>query len=547
MDGQNREFLTCKCGAPIDINTVTQDPTKPIQCLFCGLVFTLRERQDDAQKIKQELKAWVEKLLVGGGSGAADVHSRHLIFNEYTYPALKSAIDQYLENIEDVFEGSLVHVKPMTDFSDYQPSPVLVAIGKGDTQRLKILSASVSTQEVQDFAVMPTDRLQLKQLQLRVQSIIYHANIAHQLAEPSGSSHKIVRQNLVMLQKEYQEHARDIVDDDRYRSYVVALDARLRGDILLLDVLIPVLDEGYGVAPEATLNRLGRAITQLEKARQQASACTYNSLYTVPLQQGIQKDIDVARVFETIVKCYEVVTRTQPVEFGLFYERLTTYIHGLAKIQSANDLLWLLTSVQHFLKARSGDASVPALKDWSWLDQAMESTRRKALFGLGGEKTQIILRHYHPYWVIEVKYTEPGGLFSKKGIPRDGLILMDATSLDTPVEVLLLAGAPFLPLIRASTYTSYSHFLDKQVMALPALVRSDMAERAVKAYARQHMAELKITNIRIMRVVYLPVASIRYTDKHQSRESIVGALNGVNQNLSNVLRQTQQFLQTYNS
>lgn len=546
MDGLQREFLTCKCGAPIEINTGTQDLTKPVKCLFCGSVFTLRERQHDAQKIKQELKTWVEQLLMGGGSSAVDVQSRHHIFNERTYPELKSSIDLYLENVEDVFEGPLVSLQALTDFSDNQPSPALVAIGRGDNQRLKLLSASVSAQEIQDFAVMPTDRLKLKQLQVRLQGIIYHANIARQLAEPSAGSYKIVRQNLTRLQAEYQEHARDIVDDDRYRSYVLALDARLAGDIQLLDVLVPALEEGYGVAPEAMLSRLSSAITQLEKARQQARACSYNSLYTVPLQQGIQKDLDVARAFEAVVRCYEVVTRTQPVEFRLFYEHLTMYIHGLAKIQSTGDLLWLLTSVHYFLSTRAGDVTVPVLPDWSWLDLARECTRRTWLFGLVGEKTQVLLQHYHPYWVVEVRYAAPGGLLSKQEVPHDGLILVDATSPDAPAGVFMRAGDPPLPLLRTSTRASYSHFLDKQVLALPALVRRDMAERSVKTFAKQQ-AELKITAIRVRRIVYIPAASIRYSGKHQSRENIVSALNGINQNVSNLLRQTQQFLRTYNS
>ncbi len=546
MEERNLEPLLCKCGAPLEMSTI-QDLTQPIRCRFCGSIYVVRERQDDAQKIKQELKTWLEQLLAAGGSSGSDNNLLHLTFNESLYPSLQREVDQYLENLEDVLESPMVHLKPMIGFSDYQPDSLLVTIGQGDKQELKILFARVSDRQVEGFAIMPTDRLKLKQLRLRVQSMIYYANIANQLEVPSPGSYKLIRENLAALQKDYQEYAQDIVDDDWYRSYLIALDTRVRGDILLLDVLIPVLDEGQGIAPEAALTRIGRAISELEKARQQAHTCMYSSYYTDLLENGIEKDIKVARVFEKVVTCYEMVTQTQqPVEFGLFNKCLTSYVYGLAPIQSINDLLWLLTSVHHLLKIRSGKAAVPALLDWSWLDPAIESARGTSFFSLGGEKSEKMLQHYHPYWAATVKYTEIDGFFSKKGSICEGLILVDATSPNTPVGIFLPTDDPFLPtILRASTDRHTYIALGKQMVALPALLCDDTAERAVRAYADRYLVERNVTNIRMIHVVYLPATSIRYTSKRQSREIVMSSLNVINQNLGNVLKQTQQFLRTY--
>ncbi len=133
------------------------------------------------------------------------------------------------------------------------------------------------------------------------------------------------------LQKDYRAFAQDIVDES-YRSYLVALDLRMSGDTLLLDILIPTLEQGRSFAPEAALAQLDRAMAQLTKADSQANASTYNPLYTVPLQQGIQKDMMIVQIFQAIVKCYAVVVQSGQVEFTAFYNHIVNYTRSLTAI-----------------------------------------------------------------------------------------------------------------------------------------------------------------------------------------------------------------------
>lgn len=540
------EVLACpRCGAPAEDNNGALDLTKLIHCLFCDTVYTLSQGQDNAQKLKQELKVWLDQMIVGSGygtSGTVDVNVRRFIFNDSLYPSLKKDIDRRLEAFENVPEAPLVQLKETTGFRDYQPNPLLDAIAQGDNQWVKTLSTRVSAQQLQDFAVMQDDKLKLKQLQLRIQSLIYYANIAHHLATSTIASYQLVRQNVMALQKDCQESVREIVDE-HYRSYILALDARMGGDVLLLDVLISALDKGRGVAPEAALAQLDRAISQLEKAQQQAHTCTYNPLYTVPLQQGIQKDILTAHIFQAILKCYEIVAYMHPEEFGAFYERLMQYIYCLARIQSADHLYWLLISVGRVMAARAGDAPLPVLMDWNWLDPALESNRHKPSFGISGETAQVIRPHYHPYWVARLNYTEVGGFIDKKGMVREGLILVDATCIDMPLVMHMLSNDPSLPVISAGIHNF--NFLEKQVVSLPALLTRDMAEKAMKAYTNQHESLLKMATFKTIGVVYLPAASVRYTSKIKYRNIMLGRLPVVNQDINNILMQTQQFQQDY--
>jgi hypothetical protein len=539
------EVLACpKCAAPAEIDTTAQDLTKPIKCLYCDTVYTFRQSQDNALKLKQELKAWLEQMIVGSGYGSSstiDVNARRFIFSENVYPALKKDTDRQLESIEYAPEAPMVQLKLTVGFQEYRHNPLLLSVGQGNNDWLKTLAARVSAQQLQDFAVTPGDKEKMKQLHFRVLSLIYYANVAYQLANPGVSAYQVVRQNLQALQKDYRAHAQDVTDDS-YRSYIIALDSRITGVLLLLDILITALEKGRGVAPEAALAQLDRAIVALGKAEQQAIICTYNPLYAVPLQQGVQKDIMVAQIFRAIVKCYEVVTHTQSIEFGAFYDTLMDYVRALASIQSPDQVLGLLQSISVLLAARSGDDPVRILIDWSWLEPLVEGNRLKPTFGTP-ETVGNVICHYHPYWVAALNYAEKSGIIFKSGTGREALILVDATATGTPLVKHVLANDPNLPALQAGINTF--NLLDKQTMALPALLSQDMAEKAMKAYASQNASQLGATIVKMIGLIYLPTAFVRYVGKNGNREILVSRLNLVNQNLTNLLMQTEKFLRQY--
>lgn len=540
------ETLACpKCGGAPDAEELPQDLSQPIQCGFCGNVYTLRQSQDDALRLKQELKTWLEQMIVSSGSGGAqsiDMNARRFIFKQNLYPALKRDIDRQLEMLEDAPEAPLFPLAVMPGFRDYRPNPQLVAIGQGNNQELKTLSNRVSAQELQDFAAVEADRQELKALQFRVTTLIYYANIARFLESADSPSYQLVRQNVQALQKEYHAYAQEIADTG-YRSYLQALDARISGALLLLDVLVPTLEQGRSFAPEAARAQLDRSLAQYAKAAQQAAASTYNPLYVVPLKQGIQKDMMLAQVFYEIIKCYEIVLQTSQVEFGAFYRHLIQYTRALVPVQSPDQMLGLVQSIGRLLAARAGAAPVAVLTDWSWLDAAIEANRRKPTFGAPEKTSGAPLRHYHPYWVASLNYAEKQGIIFKSGTGREALILVDATSVETMIIGYLLANNPVLPAI-SSGINNYN-LLDKEFMALPALLSQDMAERAMKQYAAQRASELGATIVKMIGVIYLPVAFVSFAGKNQTREILLGRLNFVNQNLRNALGQTHQFLQQY--
>ncbi len=526
------EVLVCpRCNAPAEIKA-GHDLSQPLQCPFCDTVYTVRQSQDNEQQLKKDLKAWLDQMIVNSGYkgvGSVDINARRFIFRESLYPALKKDIDRRLEAFENMLEAPLVQVKETRDFRDYRPDQRLVMLARGDNQWLKTLSTRVSAQQLQDFAVAQEDKQRLRQLQVRVLSLIYYANIAQHQGAPSA--YHLVRKNVVALQKEYQAYLQEEADE-HYRSYIHALDARTTADILLLDLFISGLEKGHNTLPRALLNQVGNVIAQLEKAQRLALACTYNPLYTVPLQQGIQKDITTARIFRAIVIDYEVATRTHPEEFGPFYERLLSYARHLVSIESAEHLLWLLTSIGRVLLARAAEAPVAVVKDWTWLNAAIDGQRHR----ISGE----VMRHYHPYWIAQMNYTEIGGVFVKKASVREGFLLADASRIDASIVVPITGNDPTFPVLQAGRHNF--QLLDQQIVSLPAVLPYNKAEQAIRVYAYAHEAELRVLATRMLGIIYLPAASIRYSVKNGKKDSIVSCLRSINQDLAQALKQTQEFL-----
>jgi len=534
------EVLACpKCAAPTEIQP-GQDLARPVQCPFCDTVYTVRQSQDNAQQLKQELKTWLDQMIVGSGytgTGSVDVNARRFIFTESLYPMLKKDIDRRLEAFENVLEAPLVQIEETKDFRDYRPDTRLTTMA--DNQWLKTLSTRVMAQQLQDFAVVQDDKEKLQQLQMRVLSLIYYANIAQHQVTPTPSSYHVVRQNVVALQRDYQAYAQKI-SDEHYLSYIRALDARMSGDILLLNLLISALDERRHIMPEALFVQINNVLAQLNNAYQLARACTYNPLYTSPLEQGIQKDITIARIILAVITSFEFVTRTQAEEFKPFYTRLMRYANNMAKFQKAEHLLWLLTSVGRVLAARAGEAPLPVVKDWSWLEATVEANRHKSALGMSSEVARVQAQHYHPYWVAELSYSAVSGVLAKKVSVHKGFLLADATSTGTPVVTPVIDTDAALSFVQVGLQSF--QLLDKQIVSLPAVLTYDMAERLMKAYTYTHETELKILAVRMIGVLYLPVASVCYTVKNKQRTMVVGRLNGINQHIEHALKQTQEFL-----
>jgi hypothetical protein len=536
------EVLACpKCTAPTELQP-EQDLTRPVQCLFCGTVYTVRQSQDTAQQLKKELKAWLDQMIVGSGYNGAssvDVNARRFIFSESLYPTLKKDIDRRLEAFENVLEAPLVQIEETKHFRDYRPDTRLTIMANGDNQWLKTLSTRVMAQQLQDFAIVQDDKEKLQQLQLRVLSLIYYANIAQHQLSPMPASYHVVRQNVIALQKDYQAYAQKI-SDEHYLSYIHALDARMSGDILLLDLLISALDEGRRVMPETLLVQINNVLAQLNHAHQLVRACTYNPLYTSPLEQGIQKDITIACIVLMVANSFELVTRTQAEEFKPFYTRMMRYASSLAKFQNAEHLLWLLRSVGRVLSARAGDFPLPVVKDWSWLEATVEGNRHRSVLGIASETAQVLAQHYHPYWVADLSYSTVSGVLAKRVSVHKGYLLVDATSIEEPVITPVIDTDSALPLVEVGLQSF--QLLDKQIVSLPAVLTYDMAERAMKAYTYTHETELKILAVRMIGILYVPGASVCYTVKNKQRTMIVGRLNGINQHVEHALKQTQKFL-----
>jgi hypothetical protein len=220
------------------------------------------------------------------------------------------------------------------------------------------------------------------------------------------------------------------------------------------------------------------------------------------------------------------------------------YVHSLASVQSEKHLLWLLTSVGRVLAARTGDDPLHVLKDWNWLEAAVEANRYKSTFGMStGETALVVGLHYHPYWIARISYSIVSGVLVKKASEHEGFLLTDATSAHALGVTPVIETDPALPFVELGAQSL--QLLDKQIISLPAILTRDMAEQALKAYAHAHEGDLKILATSVLGILYLPAASVCYTAKNKQRNVILGHLSGINQQLEQALQQTQEFLRIH--
>jgi hypothetical protein len=537
------EVLACpKCAAPVPLSEMPQDLSRPLRCPFCDTVYTLRQGQDNAQQLKKELLAWFDRVVVSSGQAgsAVDINARRYIFSDSLYPILKKETERRLEAFDTVLELPLVQVKESSRFKSYQPGLPLLQLAQGENQWLKTLLSRVSAEQLQHFAVVPDDRQKVQQLQVRVQNLIYYANIAQQFASSEGHAYQIIQQNILALQQSYQPLLQ-VSEDEQYRTFLTAQYERASGALRLVEAMSSAFDERRSVVPERLVVQVERGLEHLKKSQQLAESCTYNPLYTVSLLHGIQKDITGARIFQMAVGSYEVVTRTFPCAFPLFYRNLLGYVLQLLPVQDAEHLLWLLTSVCRVLTARAGEAPLPIVKDWRWLEGAIGQQCRRGFLGLGGERSELKTHFFHPYWVAHLHYTDVGGKLLKKARVGEGLLLIDATSVKNPLVSTLVSPDPTLPIVQAGM--QQPSLFDKSMVSLPALLTHAMAERALKSYATR--SALKILSSRMLGVVYLPVAIVSYQSRRQRRERVISQVSLVNQNIYKDLALTQEFLRTY--
>lgn len=544
------KILACPaCGAPANVQSANQDLTQPMHCEYCETVYTLRDSQDSAQKIMhavQELRrehtAVLNQIAMKSSASGIDIGVRHQYFNATLYPSLKREVDQQLNGFEKTFGAPIVAVKAFMGLPGYQPHALLVGLAQRDNRWLKLSSVRVSIEQLEDYAVMPQDKLKLRELQFRVSSVVYLTNIVQHFT-PATSSYQVIRQNLLALKEDYEKYAQNITDA-AYRTYIQILAARMDAVGYLLELLISLLDGRQNLTAQDAQQRLGQILARLRWVQQQAAQCPYSPLWMVPLQEGIEKDLSVANLFETILSCYRATAETRPVAFGFFYAQLMDYVGSLATSQSDKQLLRLLQLVDRFLATRAGRGRLPVLADWSWLDAAVEGERHKSFFGGAREKSQVVLQHLHPYWLAKLSYTEEVSNFSgRRGVSREGFMLVDATASDAPLVELLRMNDPCISVIESRLGNPSP--LPKQVAALPVLLSLDVAKKAMDKHTAQHASELGMTHLEIIGVIYLPAACVRYVGKDTSRDKVMGRLSSVNQQVGDVLQRTQYFLQQF--
>lgn len=527
-----------ECSAALEDTSVA--PGSVVRCGFCRATFTFKQAQEQTERASNELKHWLDQMVVESGSaGAVDATSRKFIFAEKIYPALQLDYRRGMELYDDVHEYPLISFDALNTMPRFAPNDHALVRSTETIPRLRALSLKLNSPLVASFALAEDDRRKLRDLDVGASNLVYLANVAKLLVQPSPEAYQSAKENLMALDKEYAEYL-TLTHDLGYRKYLEAMRTRLEANVQVLDILARVFTPDADFAPQVFLQELEIVRTKYQEAHQLCDESTHNPIMVVPLKSGLEREEKILALIEAILTSYRIGYQKRPLTFLYYYNDLKVLLGALAR--NPNDPMQLVTAIEQIntiLIARRGEPALRFVDDWNWCANQVEMGRKQSLFG-GGEIVASQAPYWHPFWFATIRYSIAKGAIFTSGVEQAGYMLMDATN-DNATPVVVTATTPTYPSVHNSVQLVRP---SDATPILPPLVARATADRAINAAARR-VPDWRTVQTKIESVVYLPALIVTYQSKSGSRQAFYSMLPNTNANASQLLSQINPFFERY--
>lgn len=505
--------ISCpECSAPLEELDVA--PGTVVQCSFCRATFTTQRAREQTERIGEELRRWVEQLVVESGSdGSVDTASRRFIFAEKLYPALNREYRRAMEPYADVLEHPLVYHEFLYQVEGYQPTEHVLLRNAGPVSRVRALRTKANSPLVRNFALGEDDHRKLHEIDIGTANLVYLANAASLLASPGPESYTSARENLVALSRDYAGYLSADLEPG-YKEYVQAVRARLEANARLLDVLATILAPDADFAAQVYLEELQDAGGGLRQAQELVAASTYNPVVTLPLTTGIERDAAVLSLVQALLRSYHTATRSRSQPFPDYCRDLKSLLQVICPHPASPEvLLDALDQIVGVLDARQGKHVLHYVDDWSWVNRCVDGGRRRALFG--GEKLKAQTHYWHPYWCATIRYAGVQGRLFVSGVEKVGYGLVDAVAKKVAPQVIL-DDIPFHATVEQAVHRSRPA---DPTPFLPAIVSRSDADGSLQQAVRS-TENLRNARLAVDCLVYLPAVLVEYEAKSESRQAL---------------------------
>lgn len=497
MNGLSKELemLNCPaCMAPLPEFSMSG---QVIVCSYCGNSFALKTAEEDALKLREDIKKWISEM--SGQNTHIDTASRKFVFEERVYPYLCLLYRRVSEPFELNKYKALFNFPLLKDLKNSHNISSLEI----NTVAMQDLLNRVQSPELMTFVVTHAEKAKLRLLEINTQEIGHIVNIRRHFTDFSRKSLQIIKNNLEALKKLYSNVLLfESADNPTAKFYkgmtkrmgsllraVTALENALWSNVFDLDLkdIIKDLQDGLDLIESSGLE----------------------SKYSIPAISGIKADIEAIKIFDHCVGIYKMC---DSVDFNQFLSTIT----GIAGIRTKgiSDMNGFLGSLNSHISSIRGALSLPVCKDHRWKASVIKKNMKSSFFG-GKEyllKERSILV---PFWIAELSFSTQSGLFIKSGSITKAFVLQDASIINGKACLLLPSESLYK---QCSSAFSYRDFLNTDSI-VPIIDKNTALSKMSDFIKNRHI--YNSGSLRSLGLVYLPAVNVCFKNKNSVRSLIL--------------------------
>jgi len=519
VDGVGQEAVALKCPGCMAPLPPPSDPSATtVTCEYCNGTFVLQKAAAEMEKLRGDVRKWIAEVAGKGGGGSGDAASRAYIFRNSIFPGIKTATERATELYQSV-RYLPVFSFPLIDRLDRSPFKDALGLTPEAAQlsdNLKGVVSQIQAPELAPFASGGREKSDLRLLEVGCMELVHLANVRHGLSAYSAEGFQRIVANVKALKEMYGGSADMLKSEDpAVASFMIALVDRLDAVETAAATLESLLKPSDGVAVGPLIQRLDAAVTKCLAAASAVEASGRDPKDTVPAAEGARNDATSIRILSACVKLFgDSGAAETGVAFADFLGSLTAAVDAAAPTGAG--LEWLdiyLNNLASYLGAMEGKVEVPIVDDFAWVQAKSEAGAKSTLFG-GKEEVRLKERLLVPFWMAVIQFAEQtGALFWKKGQATEGFFLCDASRPGGPC-VIEPGTTAFAASAQAAVDSPRPLGGSTRVVA-PAL-GADAAIKTMKAAANA-TEKYRGCHIRMVGIVYLPVAAVAYVGKKGER------------------------------
>lgn len=488
-----------------------------VTCEYCGGTFALQTANAAMEKLRGDLRLWLNQLVRGAGAGASvDEAARRFIFGKELLPALQTSLQRAVETFDIVrfhpyFTVPLLAALPRSDFGE---AVTRVVDSSGFKDALSTALARVQSPEIQTFATSDADRAQLSSLEARCLEAVHLTNARHQVHAFTQEGLTAAANNLAALERHYRETAKILVAHDREQATLLeAMADRAKGVRMATDAVRHVV-EGHGFSASASGPDWDRAAETCESAATRMEQSGSHSLEYIATMNGARCDARGIRVLRRSMEIASECGASGAQALDTFFRQVSGMLaRGMDANAGLDSAEAVLEQFSEHVKVRKGQPA-PWVDGMVHMTDAAQALARSGLFS-GKESVAIEGQVLVPFWVADLSFSQQTGVVFKKGHSADALLLLDASRHGQESFVVPPEAAAFGPLRTAFDGPSS---LPGQFPTIAPLVSSAQARARWRQFV-QSTPGYQGGTATLKGLVYLPVVAASYTNKKGSRQA----------------------------